>query len=119
MITNKNGSKLNENEIEYFVRGYNSIFLYIKYIKGDEDSVTITFKVKNANVDNDYYTLVTGTPDKLHPFEYTIKESGNIVLECPIPEGTYYCLLSFRFNNGIQSLYGNIDITVTSNTIPF
>ncbi len=119
MIINKNGTKISPNEIEYFVRGYTSIFLYIMYSKGSEDGVTLTFKVKNKNVDDNYYTLVTGSPINLHPFKYTIKESGNIVLQCPIPEDTHYCSVSFEYDGGMESLHGDVTVSVTVNTLKF
>jgi len=107
---------LSGNTITYYVSNYTALYLYIKYTKGNETDITLSFGIKDKKqpIPTDTFSLAKITAGAVAPETATISVAGNFLVPVPIPESADNLVLTVTFNGGttgIVDIFSNIDST--------
>jgi len=107
---------LSGNTITYYVSNYSAIYLYIKYTKGDETDVTLTFGIKDSKqpVPTDVFSLSKVVSGFVVPESTVLNTNGSYLIPVPIPESADNLILTATYNGGSTGtvdVFSNIDST--------
>lgn len=111
-ITALNGSLIDTNKIEYDVKFNTILYLYVKYTKGDETSIDITFQVYDENnpLSEEFYIIERKTDKTIEKYKFILTESGNYIIPCPSPESAEFITIVIDYTGGSSGdiqIFGN------------
>jgi len=70
--------------VAYKTNASTGLVFYLKYTKGTETGITITFSSLNTSLGTDLYNYVTMSGTALSPYAMTITASGNYRIPTPV-----------------------------------
>ena len=109
-LTALNGTQ-EVNDITYNVKMVSGVYLYVKYTKGDESNVTITFTVndeKHPNTETDWFNVSErGANNTVQSYTVVLTASTSCIIPVSTPESAYYLKASFAWNGGTS---GDVEV---------
>jgi len=107
---------LSGNTITYYVSNYTAVYLYVKYTKGDETNVTLSFGMKDSKqpVPTDVFSLSKLVSGSIISETAILDTTGNYLIPVPVPESADNLVLTATYTGGttgVVDVFSNIDST--------